>query len=109
MTFPTPRLVVVAFTLAAALLAGCEPSGSSDEPVESTAPPSPEAVQKLVGPGCSAYAKKYVTGPGSVAALADQPLADALGDHPMLRMFGSAVSGGLNKKVDLTQELDAGE
>ena len=109
MTFPTPRLVAVCFTLAAALLAGCEPSGSSDEPIESTAPPSPEAVQKLVGPGCPAYAKKYVTGPGSVATLADQSLAAALGDHPMLRLFSSAVSGGLNKKVDLTQELDAGE
>jgi len=109
MRFPTPRLAVVCFTVAAVLLAGCEPSGSSDKPIESTAPPSPEAVQKLVGPGCSAYAKKYVTGPGSVAALADQPLAAALEDHPMLRLFASAVSGGLNKKVDLTQELDAGE
>jgi uncharacterized surface protein with fasciclin (FAS1) repeats len=109
MSFPTPRLVVVGLILAAALLAGCESTGSSDDPIESTAPPSPEAVQKLVGPGCSAYAKKYVTGPGSVEELADQPLATALEDHPMLRLFGSAVSGGLNKRVDLTQELDAGE
>ncbi len=109
MRFPTPIHFVVGSVLASVLLAGCEPSGSSDAPIESTAPPSPEAVQKLVGPGCAAYAKKYVTGPGSVAALADQPLAAALEDHPMLRLFASAVSGGLNKKVDLTQELDAGE
>jgi len=109
MRFPTPWLVVVGLTVAAALFAGCEPSGSSDAPIESTAPPSPEAVQKLVGPGCAAYAKKYVTGPGSVAALADQTAATALDDHPMLRLFSSAVSGGLNQKVDLTQELDAGE
>ena len=109
MRFPTPRRVVVGLAVAAALLSGCEPSGSSDAPIESTAPPSPEAVQKLVGPGCASYAKKYATGPGSVAALADQPVAAALEDHPMLRLFSAAVSGGLNKKVDLTQELDAGE
>ena len=109
MRFPTPLHFVVGVVLAAAVLVGCEPSGSSDAPIESTAPPSPEAVQKLVGPGCAAYAKKYVTGPGSVAALADQPVAVALEDHPMLRLFASAVSGGLNERVDLTQELDAGE
>jgi uncharacterized surface protein with fasciclin (FAS1) repeats len=66
-------------------------------------------MQKLVGPGCAAYAKKYTTGPGSVAALADQPVATAINDHPMLRLFASAVSGELNKRVNLTQELDAGE
>ena len=108
MTFPTPRLAVACVGLAAALLAGCEPSPSSDEPIESTAPPSPEAVLKLVGPGCPAYAKKYVTGPGSLDAMADQPLAAALEDHPMVRLFASAVSGGLNDKVDLTEELDKG-
>lgn len=109
MRFPTPRIFAVGAILAAAFVAGCEPTGSPESPIESTAPPSPQAVQKLVGPGCAAYAKKYVTGPGSVAAMADQPVATAIGDHPMLRLFASAVSGGLNKKVDLTQELDAGE
>ena len=95
--------------VAAALVAGCEPTGSPETQIESTAPPSPEAVQKLVGPGCAAYAKKYPTGPGSVAALADQPVAAAIADHPMLRLFASAISGELNERVDLTQELDAAE
>ena len=109
MRFPTPPHFVAGLVLAAVVLAGCEPSGSSDAPIESTAPPSPEAVQKLVGPGCAAYAKKFPTGPGSVAALADQPVASAIADHPMLRLFASAISGELNERVDLTQELDAGE
>lgn len=109
MRFPTPRILVVGLAVAAVLVAGCEPSGSPDSPIESTAPPSPEAVQKLVGPGCAAYAKKFATGPGSVAAMADQPVAAAIVDHPMLRLFASAVSGDLNGRVDLTQELDAGE
>lgn len=109
MRLPTPRIFVAGATLAAALLAGCEPSESPDAQIESTAPSSPEAVQKLVGPGCAAYAKKYATGPGSIAALADQPVAAAIAGHPMLRLFASAISGDLNKKVNLTQELDAGE
>ena len=95
--------------VAAALIAGCEPTGPPETNIESTAPPSPEAVQKLVGPGCAAYAKKYPTGPGSVAAVADQPVAAAIADHPMLRLFASAISGELNERVDLTQELDAGD
>jgi len=101
--------MVAAVAVAAVLVAGCEPAGSPETQIESTAPPSPEAVQKLVGPGCAAYAKKYPTGPGSVAVLADQPVAAAIKDHPMLRLFASAISGELNERVDLTQELDAGE
>lgn len=95
--------------LVATTLASCEPTGSPETPIESTAPPSPEAVQKLVGPACAAYAKRYPTGPGSVTVLAGQPAAAAIADHPMLRLFASAVSGELNERVDLTQELDAGE
>jgi uncharacterized surface protein with fasciclin (FAS1) repeats len=109
MRFPTPRGLVVCAAVAAALVAGCEPTRSPETQIESTAPSSPEAVLKLVGPGCAAYAKKYATGPGSVAALADQPAAAAIADHPMLRLFASAISGELNERVDLTQELDAGE
>lgn len=109
MRFPTPRILVVGLALSAAFVAGCEPSGSPETPIESTAPPSPQAVQKLVGPGCASYAKKYATGPGSLAVLADQSAATALEDHPALELFAAAVSGGLNEKVDLTRELDAGQ
>jgi uncharacterized surface protein with fasciclin (FAS1) repeats len=100
--------LIVVVAVAAALVAGCEPT-RSPAPIESTAPPSPEAIHKLVGPGCAAYAKKYATGPGSVATLADQPVAAAIEEHPMLRLFASAVSGDLNERVKLTQKLDAGE
>jgi uncharacterized surface protein with fasciclin (FAS1) repeats len=109
MRFPTSRVLVVGVAVAAALVAGCEPPRSTDAPIESTAPPSPEAMQKLVGPGCAAYAKKYATGPGSVAAMADQPVAAAIKEHPMVRLFASAISGDLNERVNLTQQLDDGE
>lgn len=107
MSFPTPA-VVVALVMSAAFIAGCDRTDSPGLQIESTAPPSPGAAQALVGPGCAAYAKKYATGPGSVARLADQPVTEAIEDHPMLELFASAISGELNERVDLTRELDAG-
>lgn len=99
----------VGLAFAAAVAAGCEPTAQPKPVIESTAPASPEVAQKLVGPGCTAYAKKYATGPGSVAALADQPVGEAIEDHPMLRLFASAISGELNPKVKLDDELNSGE
>jgi uncharacterized surface protein with fasciclin (FAS1) repeats len=90
-------------------MTGCERSTTPQPTIESTAPQSPEVVQKLVGPGCAAYAKDHATGPGSVADIADKPVADAIDDHPMLKQFAAAISGGLNEKVNLADELDAGE
>jgi uncharacterized surface protein with fasciclin (FAS1) repeats len=109
MPFPAPRVVVVALVMSAAFVSACERSESPETQIESTAPPSAEAAQTLVGPGCAAYAKKYATGPGSIVDLAGQPVAEAIEGHPMLRLFSSAISGDLNERVDLTQELDAGE
>ena len=109
MRFRTPGALAVGLAMATAVITGCEPSGSPETQIESTAPPSPEAVQELVGPGCVAYAKKYATGPGSVVAMADQSASDGIKDHPLLRLFASAISGELNERVDLTQELDSGE
>jgi uncharacterized surface protein with fasciclin (FAS1) repeats len=97
-------LLVVTLTTAS-----CESPAPPETTIESTAPPSPEVVQKLVGPGCAAYTKKYATGPGSVTDLADKPVAEAIKDHPLLTRFAAAISGELNAKVDLSEELDAGE
>jgi uncharacterized surface protein with fasciclin (FAS1) repeats len=109
MSFPTPAVVLAALVMATGVVAGCERSDAPDAQIESTAPPSLEAAQTLVGPGCAAYAEKYATGPGSILELADKPVAEAIEDHPMLRLFSSAISGDLNERVDLTQELDGGE
>lgn len=108
MKFATPGVVVMGAVLAA-VVAGCEPSPEPEPVIESTAPASPEVAQKLVGPGCAAYTKKYATGPGSVAVLADQSAGEAIEDHPMLRLFASAISGEMNPKVKLDDELNAGE
>jgi uncharacterized surface protein with fasciclin (FAS1) repeats len=41
--------------------------------------------------------------------MADQPVAAAIEANPMLRLFASAISGDLNKRVNLDKQLDAGE
>ena len=105
---PTPG-IVAGLAVTAALLAGCAATDRPESPIESTAPPSPDAAQALVAPGCTAYTKKYATGAGSVARLAEQPVAEAIQDHPMLHQFAAAVSGELNERVDLTEELGAGD
>jgi uncharacterized surface protein with fasciclin (FAS1) repeats len=106
---PAHVAAVAALAVVALTSAACEPQAATEVPIESTAPPSPDVVQKLVGPGCAAYGKKYATGPGSVADLADKPVAEAIKEHPMLMRFAAAIDGDLNAKVNLTDELDAGE
>jgi uncharacterized surface protein with fasciclin (FAS1) repeats len=62
-----------------------------------------------VGPGCAAYAKTVPTGPGSVAGMAQDPVAVAASNNPMLTTLTAAVSGQLNPNVNLVDTLDGGE
>lgn len=93
----------------AAVLVGCEPSGTPEPTIEPSAPVSPSVIQSLVGPGCAAYLKDHGTGQGSPSNLADKSLASALGAHPQLTEFARAMTGRLNDRVNLTDELDGGE
>lgn len=63
----------------------------------------------LVGPGCAAYAEKVPNGPGSVTGMSTEPVAVAASNNPMLTTLTSAVSGGLNPKVNLVDTLNGGE
>lgn len=60
----------------------------------------------LVGPGCAAYVSKVPTGAGSVAGMAQDPLAVAASHNPMLTQLTAAVSGKLNPKVNLANSLN---
>jgi uncharacterized surface protein with fasciclin (FAS1) repeats len=62
-----------------------------------------------VGPGCAAYAKKVPSGPGSVAGMAQDPVAVAASNNPMLTTLTAAVSGQLNPNVNLVDTLDGAE
>ena len=63
----------------------------------------------LVGPGCAAYAEQVPTGPGSVMGMAQDPVAVAASNNPLLTTLTSAISGQLNPEVNLVDTLNGGE
>ncbi len=63
----------------------------------------------LVGPGCAAYAEAVPEGEGSVAGMAKDPVAVAASNNPLLTTLTKAVSGELNKDVDLVDTLNGDE
>ena len=95
--------------LLVAVLVGCEPTGKPEPSIEPAAPTSPSVAQSLVGPGCAPYIKAHATGAGSLSDLADKSLASALAAHPQLKEFSRAMTGKLNDRVNLTDELNGGE
>jgi uncharacterized surface protein with fasciclin (FAS1) repeats len=127
-----PALAFVGLTAAALLgLTACggssTPSSSSAAPSSaapsSTAPssmaPSPSATamtsaamdpaRDLVGPGCAGYAAQVPDGSGSVVGMAQDPVAVAASNNPLLKTLTAAVSGKLNPKVDLVSTLNGSE
>ncbi len=81
---------------------------TSDSPAE-TSDPSPDMAAQLVGPGCSAYADAVPDGPGSVSGMAEDPVAVAASNNPLLTTLVAAVSGKVNPKVNLVDTLNGGE
>ena len=67
------------------------------------------AQAELIGPGCSGYAAQVPTGPGSVTGMAQDPVAVAASNNPLLTTLPAAVSGQLNPDVNLDDTLNGGE
>ena len=119
--FSTKKKVTAAITLGLAsafLLSACSMgSGSTtDESSELKAPETSESTPtemdpaaNLVGPGCAAYADAVPDGAGSVEGMAQDPVAVAASNNPLLTTLVSAVSGQLNPDVDLVDTLNGGE
>ena len=63
----------------------------------------------LVGPGCDDYAKAVPDGAGSVQGMAQDPVAVAASNNPLLKTLVASVSGELNPKVNLVDTLNGGE
>jgi len=63
----------------------------------------------LVGPACTSYAKQNPTGAGSVAGMAQDPVAVAASNNPMLTTLTAALSGKVNPDVNLVDTLNGGE
>ena len=68
-----------------------------------------DPAEGLVGPGCSAYAAQVPEGPGSVTGMAQDPVAVAASNNPLLTTLTAAVSGKLNPNVNLVDTLNGGE
>jgi uncharacterized surface protein with fasciclin (FAS1) repeats len=62
-----------------------------------------------VGPGCADYAAAVPDGAGSVDGMAQDPVATAASNNPLLTTLVAAVSGQLNPGVDLVDTLNGDE
>ncbi len=84
-------------------------STTEDSAPEPTSEEPAEPASTLVGPGCDDYAKAVPDGAGSVSGMAQDPVAVAASNNPLLKTLTAAVSGGVNPKVDLVDTLNGGE
>jgi uncharacterized surface protein with fasciclin (FAS1) repeats len=117
MTTLTTRKVFAAAACSLALLgvAACgsqtntaaSPSKQSSSAAPSTS--SMDTSADLVGPGCADYAKAVPKGAGSVDGMAQDKVATAASNNPLLKTLVAAVSGKLNKDVNLVDALNGGE
>lgn len=114
----TARLAAAAILAAAALtLTACSSgagSSTSSDSSSSMSKSTPSASKMdpaadLVGPGCAAYAKQVPSGAGSVSGMAEDPVATAASNNPLLTTLVAAVSGKLNPQVNLVDTLNGGD
>ncbi len=112
--------VVTALTLTAAC--GSDDS-TADESTSSSSSSTPEETPEeepsmdegmdpaanLVGPACGDYAEAVPDGAGSVEGMAQDPVAVAAGNNPLLKTLTATVSGEFNPDVNLVDTLNGGE
>jgi uncharacterized surface protein with fasciclin (FAS1) repeats len=76
-------------------------------PKSSSAGAVADPAADLVGSGCAAYAEQVPSGAGSVAGMAQDPVAVAASNNPMLKTLTQALSGQLNPNVNLVETLNS--
>lgn len=84
-----------------------ETASESDDAAMTSEGMDPAA--NLVGAGCADYAKQVPDGAGSVEGMAQDPVAVAASNNPLLTTLVSAVSGELNPDVNLVDTLNGDE
>ncbi|MGW4068907.1 fasciclin domain-containing protein [Nocardia grenadensis] len=84
-------------------------SATSSPMAKSASPASDDPAAGLVGPGCADYAAQVPSGAGSVGGMAQDPVAVAASNNPMLKTLVQAVSGKINPQVNLVDTLNGGE
>jgi uncharacterized surface protein with fasciclin (FAS1) repeats len=83
------------------------PAMSTVAPGTTSAMAGPAA--DLIGSGCADYAAMHPSGPASVAGMAQDPVATAASNNPMLSTLTAALSGKLNPGVNLVDTLNSGQ
>lgn len=89
--------------------AAAEPETTATEAPETTEEAPMDPAANLVGPGCADYAEAVPDGAGSVAGMAEDPVAVAASNNPLLKTLVAAVSGGINPDVNLVDTLNGDE
>ncbi|MFD6222265.1 fasciclin domain-containing protein [Nocardia asteroides] len=109
--------VLAAMTIAGSACADSNDSGGTDASTMTTTAATTTTMQArdegamtgLVGAGCADYAAQVPSGPGSIDAMAQEPVATAAANNPLLTTLTAAVSGQLNPQVNLVDTLNGGE
>lgn len=83
-------------------------AGSGSASASGGSAPGPSLPPGVAGSGCGDYVAAVPTGPGSMATMAGEPVLTAVSGSPLLTTFASALTGRLNRRVDLTGELSRG-
>jgi uncharacterized surface protein with fasciclin (FAS1) repeats len=113
----TKALAASACAIAVLGVVGCSSDDSNDSSGGSPATASETtsdggsdaAAADLVGSGCASYAEQVPSGSGSVDGMAEDPVATAASNNPLLTTLVKAVSGQLNPKVNLVDTLNGSE
>src|ERR1700742_3769052 len=84
-----------------------QPMSSSAAPAMTGATAAPAS--DLVGSGCADYAALHPNGPASVTGMAQDPVATAASNNPLLSTLTAALSGTLHPNVNLVYTLNSGQ
>ncbi|MDO5738627.1 MAG: fasciclin domain-containing protein [Ornithinimicrobium sp.] len=82
---------------------------TSDDAMMTSEDDMSDPAANLVGAGCADYAKAVPDGAGSVEGMAQDPVAVAASNNPLLTTLVAAVSGKVNPDVDLVDTLNGDE
>jgi uncharacterized surface protein with fasciclin (FAS1) repeats len=112
------RTLAIAATASVALIGVSACSSANSDDSAPSSPMSGDAMSQemtadpaanLVGPGCAAYAEAVPQGGGSISGMAQDPVAVAASNNPLLSTLVAAVSGQLNPDVNLVDTLNGGQ
>ena len=107
-TFAALALVAVA-TLGLSACSMDAPEETPTSPVAEDPGMENDFTADLVGTGCAAYAEAVPDGDGSIVGMAQDPVAVAASNNPLLTTLVAAVSGELNPDVNLVDTLNGSE